>query len=160
MAFGASASRGAWLNKTLEELIVAGSAGDRAHQVAFGGDAEFSQGPFLVRGEAIRSEWTIPAFGAMQLGEPLAAISSLIEGRYKIVPGLYVALRGDRLDFSRVRGERGVAEWDAQTWRLETGLGYSLTRNILFKGAWQKNGRDGGRVRKDVLLSAQVLYWF
>ena len=28
------------------------------------------------------------------------------------------------------------------------------------KAAWQKNGRDGGRIRKDALFAGQVLYWF
>jgi len=157
--FGVSASRGAWLDETLE-TDVAGAQAVRAQQTAFGGDAEFSAGPFLVRGEAIRSEWQMPQFGTLNLSEPLIAISSLIEGRYKITPGFYVAMRGDRLDFSKVRGERAPAEWEAQTWRFETGVGYSLTRNVVFKGVWQKNGRDGGRVRKDALFAAQVLYWF
>jgi hypothetical protein len=158
-AFGISASRGAWLNETLETEI-AGAGDATAQQIAFGGDAEFSSGPFLVRGEAIRSTWRMPQFGTLFLAEPLIAISSLIEGRYKISPGFYVAMRGDRLDFSKVRGTAGLAEWEAQTWRFETGVGYSLTRNILFKGVWQKNGRDGGRIRKDALVAAQVLYWF
>ena len=158
-AFGVSASRGAWLNKTLEDQV-AGATDAPSHQVAIGGDAEYSAGPFLVRGEAIRSTWSLPMFGALQLSEPLVAISTLIEGRYKIAPGFYVALRGDRLDFSTVRGERGTAEWDAQTWRIESGVGYSVTRNIQVKGSWQMNGRDGGRVRKDALGAAQVLYWF
>ena len=157
--FGVSASRGAWLDETLETEI-AGASADRAEQIALGGDAEFSAGPFLVRGEAIRSTWRMPRFGTLQLDEPLVAIASLVEGRYKIRPGLYVAMRGDRLDFSKVRGSSGFAEWDAQTWRFETGVGYSLTRNILFKGVWQRNGRDGGRVRKDALFAGQVLYWF
>jgi hypothetical protein len=113
-----------------------------------------------VRGEAIRSSWDLPVFGRLQLTEPIVAISSLLEGRVKIAPGFYVAVRGDRLDFSKIRGSAGLAEWDAQTWRFEAGLGYSLTRNILFKGSWQKNGRDGGRVRKDALFAGQVLYWF
>jgi hypothetical protein len=84
----------------------------------------------------------------------------LIEGRYKILPGLYVAMRGDRIDFSKVPGRAGLTEWDAQVWRFETGIGYSITRNIIAKGAWQKNGRDGGLVRKEALFGAQVVYWF
>jgi hypothetical protein len=159
-AIGFSASQGAWLNKSLEDQLAGAPATERSEQTAFGGDAEFSAGPFLVRGEAIRSAWTLPRYSSLNLTEPLIAISTLIEGRYKIAPGFYVAMRGDRLDFSKVRGERGVAEWDAQTWRFETGLGYSLTRNILLKGAFQRNGRDGGRVHKDSLVAAQVLYWF
>jgi hypothetical protein len=158
-ALGLSASRGAWLNETLDDQL-SGASSDGAHQVALGGDAEYSAGPFLVRGEVIRSAWSLPMFGALQLSEPLVAISSLIEGRYKIAPGFYAALRGERIDFSRVIGERGPAEWDAQIWRYEAGIGYSVRRNILLKAAWQMNGRDGGRVRKDGLYAAQVLYWF
>ena len=159
MVLGVSASRGAWLNETLE-TDTAGIDAELAQQVAIGGDAEFSAGPFLVRGEAIRSTWRMPRFGALQLDEPLMAISSLIEGRYKVSPGLYVAMRGDRLDFSKVRGSAGLAEWEAQTWRFETGIGYSLTRNIIFKGVFQRNGRDGGRIRRDALFAGQVMYWF
>ena len=158
-AFGFSASRGAWLDRTLEEQV-AGPSSSRSQQIAFGGDAEYSAGPFLARGEVIRTTWAMPAFGTFQLDEPLVAISSLIEGRYKIAPGFYVALRGDRLDYSRIMGSAGLAEWEATIWRVETGVGYSLTRNVLLKGAWQTNARDGGRVRKDALFAVQVVYWF
>ena len=159
LTFGVSAARGAWLNDSLEDAV-ADTASTRAQQTAFGADAEVSAGRFLVRGEAIRSAWDLPQFGRLQLTEPVVAISSLIEGRVKIVPGLYAALRGDRLDFSTIRGAAGLVEWEAQTWRVEAGLGYSVTRNINVKASWQKNRRDGGRVRKDALLAAQVLYWF
>jgi hypothetical protein len=159
LVFGASAARGAWLDESLEQQV-SGDAATPSQQAAFGGDAEFSAGAFLVRGEVIRSTWQMPQFGSLQLAEPLLAIASLIEGRYKIAPGFYVAMRGERLDFSKIRGAAGLAEWEAQTWRFETGIGYSLTRNITFKGVWQKNGRDGGRVRKDAFFAGQVLYWF
>lgn len=156
---GISASRGAWVNRSLEAEL-AGARGEVSEQVGLGADVEYSSGPFLVRGEAIRSTWHMPSFAALEPDKPLAAISSLIEGRYKIAPGLYVAMRGDRLDFSKIRGRNGMTEWDAQTWRFETGVGYSVTRNITAKGVWQKNGRDGGRVRKDAFFAGQVLYWF
>ena len=159
LAVGTSLSRGEWLDRELEDLVT-GAPRPRSRQTAIGGDFEYSAGPFLVRGEAIRSAWEMPAFASLQLGEPLVAISTLLEGRYKIAPGLYAAMRGDRLDFSRIRGAGGLAEWDARTYRFETGIGYSLTRRILFKSAWQRNGRDGGRVRTDSLFAAQVMYWF
>jgi len=159
IAVGASAARGGWLNGPLED-DVAGADADRATQAAVGGDIELSSGRFLVRGEAIRSEWELPVFGRLQLTEPIVAVASLLEGRYKIAPGLYAAVRGERLDFSAIRGTAGLTEWDAQTWRFETGLGYSFTRNIVVKASWQKNGRDGGRVRKDALVAGQVIYWF
>ena len=57
-------------------------------------------------------------------------------------------------------GSRGLASWDAGPARFEIGAGYSFTRNILAKGAWQRNRRDGGRVPADSMVCAQVLYWF
>jgi hypothetical protein len=159
-AIGVSLARGDWLQGGLEDQVTNG-AEERAHQSAIGGDAEYSSGPILVRGEVIRSAWDLPVFGELHLTEPIVGISSLIEGRYKIAPGLYLAMRGDRLDFSKIRGAtRGLADWEAITWRVEAGAGFSLTRNILAKGAWQYNRRDGGRVRRDGLFAAQVLYWF
>jgi hypothetical protein len=158
-AIGASFAHGAWLDRSLEEEVM-GADSNASHQTAFGIDAEYSTGRILVRGEAIRSAWRLPSFGSLGLTEPLVAISSLIEGRYKLAPGLYLAARGDRLDFSAIRGSRGLTEWDAQTWRFESGVGYNITRNILTKGVWQMNGRDGGRVRKDALFAGQVIYWF
>jgi hypothetical protein len=160
LALGASASRGAWLNRSVDDLIVGVDAGNRSRQTAFGGDAEFSAGPLLVRGEAIRSTWTLPPIATLRITEPLVATSMLLEGRYKIAPGFYLAMRGDRMDFSRITGERGPATWDSRTWRFETGVGYSITRNIQLKGAWQRNDRDGGRIRRDSLVTGQILYWF
>lgn len=160
LQLGASGSRGAWLNRTLEDAVGDAPEVSRARQVAVGGDAEYSAGRFLVRGEIIRSTWHLPRIGAPVIDGDLVATASLLEGRYKVAAGLYVAVRGDRIDFNQVLGSRVRNTWDADTWRLEAGGGYSITRNITLKGAWQRNRRDGGRVRHDDLLTAQVLYWF
>ena len=159
-AFGASASRGAWVNRNVDAARTGMNSGDQSRQIAYGGDAEFSAGRLLFRGEAIRSTWTLPPIATLRLTEPLVATSMLVEGRYKIAPGLYVAVRGDRLDFGRITGAEGPKTWEARTWRVETGVGYSITRNIQIKGSWQRNDRDGGRVRNDSILAGQVLYWF
>jgi hypothetical protein len=160
LALGLSAARGAWLNRSIDDARTAPGAGDRAHQVAFGADVEFSAGPLLLRSEGIRSTWRLPWMPTLRLEEPLVATAMLLEGRYKVAPGLYVAARGDRLDFSRIPSAAGWQTWDAVTWRVEAGAGYSITRNIQLKGSWQRNHREGGRVRRDSLVTGQVLYWF
>lgn len=160
MVLGASASRGAWLSRALEAEVPSASDVPRARQVAFGGDAEYSAGRVLIRGEVIRSTWDMPRVTTPVIGDALVATSVLVEGRYKVAPGFYLAARGDRIDFSEILGSRLRNTWDADTWRVEAGAGYSVTRNILLKGAWQRNRRDGGRVRHDDLVAAQVLYWF
>lgn len=159
VAVGASVSRGDWLDRDLEDQLVVSSA-PRARQSAIGGDVEYSTGHVLVRAEAIRSTWQMPVYGNLRLQEPLIAVASLVEGRYLVAPGFYVAARGDRLDFSTIGGSSGEMAWDAPTWRFETGVGYSFTRRVLFKAAWQTNRRDAGRVRKDSFFAGQVTYWF
>lgn len=160
LQLGASASRGAWLDRSLEDETIISGEVSRPRQLALGGDAEFSTGAFLIRGEVIRSQWSLPATSAPSIGGDLIATSTLIEGRYKIAAGWYVALRGERIDFNEIRGSRGRDTWDAEIWRVEAGAGYSIRRNITLKGTWQRNRRDGGRVQHDDLIAAQVVYWF
>ncbi len=157
---GVSASTGAWINESLETVVPQPEEVTRARQVAFGGDAEYSAGALLVRSEIIRSTWDLPQVSAPAIDTPLVSTSMLVEGRYKVAPGFYVALRGDRIDYSSIVGSRRRNTWDADTWRIEAGGGYSITRNILAKGSWQRNRRDGGRVTHDDLIAAQVVYWF
>jgi hypothetical protein len=154
-AIGVSAARGSWLDRTLDPRTA-----DRPAQTAYSADAEFSAGRLLVRGEAIRSSWTVPVMSAPAIDGPLVATSFLLEGRYKIAPGAHLAARADRLDFSTIVGTRGPQTWDAGLWRLEAGAGLSITRNIQVKGAWQRNRRRGGRTPADSMSTAQVLYWF
>ena len=160
VVLGASAARGAWLDASVDASLPQGQSTGQARQAAVGGDAEYSAGAFLVRGEVIRSTWTLPLVEAPTIALPLVTRSMLIEGRYKILPGVYAALRGERLDFSTITGTTRTAGWDADTWRVEAGVGWSVIRNIQVKGAWQHNERNGGRVHVDSLVTAQVLYWF
>jgi hypothetical protein len=90
----------------------------------------------------------------------LRALATYVEGRYKILPGLYAAARADHLGFSEITGSRGPRTWDAPVTRIEIGGGYSIQRNLLLKMSWQHNVRDGGRVTRLNLGAAQIVYWF
>ena len=94
------------------------------------------------------------------IDRPLRALSTYVEGRYKILPGLYAAARADHLGFSDITGSAGPQSWEAPLTRIEVGGGYSLQRNLLLKIACQRNVRDGGRVPDATLFSAQLVYWF
>ena len=102
----------------------------------------------------------MPALGVPAIDEPVVANSLIVEGRYRLLPGLSLGVRGDGLWFTEVAGTSVVDTWEANVRRLEAALGYSITRNIAAKFAWQRNHRDGGRVRHDTLLAGQLLYWF
>ena len=66
-------------------------------QSAVGADIEYSRDYYLVRLETIASTWTLPT-----LATPLRALSTSIEGRYKLRPGFHVAARFEHLGFSDI----------------------------------------------------------
>jgi hypothetical protein len=95
------------------------------------------------------------------LDNPLRAVSTSAEGRYKLAPGFYVAARFDRLGFSEITGTQATLPWDAPVTRVEAGVGYSLQRNLLLKASVQENRRDGGRLKRRATLgAAQIVFWF
>ncbi|HXV61763.1 MAG TPA: hypothetical protein VEK15_13785 [Vicinamibacteria bacterium] len=139
---GVSGARGAY---------VSDEVGAEGFQTAWGMDAEFSQGYWILRSELIWSRWDAPT---LDVG-PLDALAWMLEGRYKLGPGFYVAGRADHIGFSQI-----VATWDAPVSRFEIGVGYNFHRHVLGKFSIQHNRRDGGRVRSDTIPAAQVLFWF
>ena len=114
----------------------------------------------ILRGEAVLSRWRLPAVDPTRIEEPLDALGTFVEARYKLGPGLYVASRVERLSMTPIGSSLGYLDWDAEVTRVELGVGYSPRRHVLLKSAWQHNRRDGGRVQESDLLSAQVLLWY
>jgi hypothetical protein len=154
LTVGGSAARGPYLADAT--LVTATSLGGttRTTQDAYGIDAEYSRGYWLVRGEAIWNRWQVPT-----LATNLDAASAFVETSYKLFPGLFAAGRIDRLSFSRLQTATTSRSWDAPVTRLETGIGYYLRRNLMAKGAYQHNWRDGGLIRSHGLLALQIHFW-
>jgi hypothetical protein len=159
LLLGASAARGPFVSSTAARGAVGDGHDGAFTQTAFGGDIEYSHAYYLVRAEAVFSEWKVPAVGAPVIDTPLRALGTYVEGRYKILPGLYVAGRADHLGFSEVTGSLGPQTWDAPVTRIEIGAGYSIQRNLLLKVSCQRNTRDGGRVTGSTLGAVQLQFW-
>jgi hypothetical protein len=160
IGLGISGARGAFLSRSLAHALPSGFAAEDGTQRAWGIDAEYSRGRFLTRSEAIWSRWTMPTLAAPAVDRPLDAVAVLLEARYRLLPGVHAAIRGERLDFNRVAGSTRTTEWDAPVQRMEVGGTWSIRRNVTVKASWQRNRRDGGRVREQDLGAAQILYWF
>lgn len=160
LQIGVSFAQGEYLSKRLLGVLPMDARDATYDQRAAGLDFEYSRGYWLVRGEIIHNQWELPALGAPQITDPLAVLSTEIEGRYKILPGLYLAARFDRLGFSELAGSAGLFSWDANVKRVEAGGGYYIARNLIVKAVYQHNWRDGGRVIEGRLGSAQLLFWF
>jgi predicted porin len=124
-------------------------------------DLEYSRGHWLVRGEAIWSQWDVP-LAATGARLPVSARGVSVEGRYRFIPRMFIAARADDLAFSRITGAAGgiSTPWDAAVTRIELGGGYYLQRNLVARAAVQHNRRDAGFVRRRTFVSAQLAYWF
>lgn len=156
---GLSAARGPFVSRTASERAGSGGSTRRFTQTGLGADIEYSRDHYLVRFEAIVSDWRLPVIGQPAIDMPLRAVSTLIEGRYRIRPGLYGAARVDHLGFSEIAGSRNRDRWDAPVTRVELGGGWSLQRNLLLKVMFQRNVRAGGRITRVNLGAAQMVFW-
>jgi hypothetical protein len=158
LVLGTSVARGAFLSR--EAVEASGSSEDVGYaQTAYGIDVEYSRGHWIARADTVFSAWRIP-FTAERRLETLHAAAVGVEGRYTVMPGLYVAARAEHLAFSDVDIATGPVSWDAPVSRLEVGGGYYLQRNVVARVSLQVNRRDGGRVTRARLLAAQLLFWF
>ena len=161
LILGASGARGPFVGATAARGAV-GDGHDREFtQSAYGGDVEYSRGYYLLRYETIVSDWRLPIVRPPVLDLPLRAVSTSVEGRYKIAPGVYAAARVDHLGFSEITAAQGTLPWEAPVTRVEVGSGFSIQHNLLLKLSVQRNIRDGGRLTpRDTLFAGQLAFWF
>ena len=161
---GASLARGPFLGRAAARAATGNVADDRDGdftQTAWGADLEYSRHHYVLRFETVGSGWRLPAVRQPALPPSLDALSTLIEGRYKLRPGLYVAARFDHLGFSEAVGTTQTLPWDAPVTRTEVGGGYYLQRNLVLKLSYQYNVRDRGLLTPEAHLGgAQLVFWF
>jgi hypothetical protein len=160
LVLGVSGAQGPYLTRNATRSAGVESNNRNYTQTAWGADAEYSRSYYLVRVETVVSDWRLPLVSAPTIELPLRAASTLVEGRYKIRPGLYAAARFDHLGFSTIKGTTRTTEWDAPVTRYEIGGGYSLLRNLLLKGSFQHNTRPAGRTTSLNLGATQLVFWF
>jgi hypothetical protein len=149
LVLGVSAAQGRYLARELEASL------GRRRQRALGADGEYSRGRTVLRTEWVRFGW-----GAPFADYDLAGWSGLVEARVKLIPGLNVAARADRIAFDRILAPRGWTPWEYAVSRVEAGASFAPARHILLKAEWQHNERDGGTVRHESFVAAQALVWF
>ena len=165
LILGTSLARGPFVSQSAARAAAGDGHDAEFTQTAWGGDAEYSRDHYLLRFETIVSRWQMPSAPAppeqIALQTPLGAVSASVEGRYTLRPGLYVAARYDHLGFGDETSARETVPWDAPVTRIEIGAGYSIQRNLLLKGAFQYDNRDGGVLQRVThMVASQLVFWF
>ena len=156
LVIGASAARGAWLSRSVEN-------GRSPSQRALGADVEYSRDHWIVRGEMVWSRWGLPYVLEPAGATGVSALGTWAEGRYRITPRIFLAGRADRLGFSELHGrlvQSAGAPWDAPVKRLEANVGYYVQRNLVLRAGVQGNWREAGRDRQRTYFAGQLAYWF
>ena len=161
LVIGASAARGRFLDEEVTQILPEHARDGDYTQTAFGIDAEYSRDYWIVRGELVRSRWTLPLLAPTTTID-VSALGVWVEGRYKFTPRVFAAARVDHLGFSKISGFiwTSPTTWDAPVTRFEWGGGYYLQRNLVGRAVIQHNRRDGGRVLSRTFVSGQLSYWF
>jgi hypothetical protein len=162
VTIGVSGARGQWLEDGVLDLTPDGRR-TPSSQTLVATDVEFGHGPWLVRGEWLRSVFEVPITTQPDLDARLHVWSAFGEARYRPVPRWQVGLRVDRLAFGNLPGAQpgaALPAWDADVNRVEAVVGFRAHRQIEIRGGWQHNWREGGRVRVRGLPVLAVLGWF
>jgi hypothetical protein len=160
---GTSAARGPFVTDAVARAVAIDAGATQFQQTAWGADAEYSRGYYVIRFESIVSAWQLPIVRTPVLELPLRAVSTSVEGRYKFTPALYGAARVDHIGFSDLVTTQTTAPWDAPVTRIEVGAGYSIMRNLQVKVSAQHNVRNAlsGRLPRHANLGAtQIVFWF
>ncbi len=160
LTIGVSGARGPFLADEVTDSLPSSVEPRDYHQRAFGVDLEYSRDYWLIRGEAVFSNWALPAISAPFISDPVQAQTVLIEGRYAVLPGVFVGGRYDYLGFSRIQGSAAQQTWDAPVTRVEGGAGYYLRRNLIAKITYQHNWRDTGLFSELSVWAGQLQFWF
>jgi len=120
-------------------------------------DIEFSRGHLVMNGQAVYNTWPVPL---ETRDENLSVFGYYLEGRYTILPGLYLALRSSGLRFADAHLEGINQPWDYDVTEWECAAGYFIDRDILLKLVRGETRTRGGSNPKDNLTALQLAVAF
>jgi hypothetical protein len=150
LSVGTSLSRGPYDRQDAAGIPANRDTGDFPQTLA-GVDLQYAIGYLEVFAEAYWTRFKAPLIGDLDLW------SWYVEGKYKILPGLFGALRLAQTQYGEIDDAAGVShQWDRNLVRVEFGGGYFFTRNFFTKMTMQLNYTMGGREPHDHLFVWQT----
>jgi len=131
---GVSGVYGTWMPNWFAGLLPAGGSLRDYHEWIAMSDLELARGPWELRSEGFLKGWQTLTTGTLRLGGGYA------ETRFGLSDGAWLAARYDAIRFGHVRTSAGVVRpWDDDVERLETGVGYRVSRDVRVKAVVQRN---------------------
>ena len=123
-----------------ESTLARGAHGERLPRDRGDGRPRGAGGPRReLRAEGAHNRWQTPTVGDLDVD------AGYVELKYGLASGFYVAGRWDTEQFGKIRDSGGAEHpWDWNVSRLETGIGYRVTRDVTAKLVHQRTERGGG----------------
>jgi hypothetical protein len=117
-------------------------------------DIEFSRGHAVLYAEGVYSTYKVPL---ETRDEDFNVLGYSVEGKYTVLPRLYVALRLSGLHFGNAMLGGTEQPWDYDVTEWEGGLGYFLAKDVLLKAVRRESRIHGGTMPKDNLTVLQLV---
>lgn len=131
---GVSASYGPYLNESLDPQLPPGKTANHYMQKLLMADLSIESGHVELRGEGYVNRWMTPTVGDLEVTGYYA------EGKLGLPYGTWVAARWEQMMYSDLTGSSGVPQpWNHDYDRLETGIGYRISRGQVIKAVYQAN---------------------
>jgi hypothetical protein len=149
---GGAYSWGAYLDESSTPLpgtIDVNTYNERAAEV----DIEYSRGHIVLYGEGVYGTWQVPL---ETHNDEFKALGFYLEGKYTVLPRVYIALRLSGLHFGEALLGGSQQPWDYDVTEWEGGLGYFLDRDVLLKLVRRETRIHGGSMPKDNLTVLQL----
>jgi hypothetical protein len=145
---GVSGSVGPYLHAELDPGLPPGRTANDYDQRLVMADAELLFDRLELRAEGARNVWETPTVGDLEVE------SGYVEAKVATSFGAYAAGRFDVLRFGEIADSGGTHRpWDHDVTRIEAGVGYRFTRDVLAKVIVQHTTIERGGTAGDRVLS-------
>jgi hypothetical protein len=143
-----SVARGAYLSRDTSPYLPAGKTVNDYFQDLVAVSADWRWQSLSMLGEFFYNRFDTPL-----RADGLSNTSFYAQGVYTLTAGWDLAARYDEMRFAEVTGSAGAMTWDQNVQRVEGGVVYHASRNLILKGVLQSTAEDG-EWRSDALIPA------
>ncbi len=148
-----SFARGAYLFDEVQAFLPVNARARDYAQTVVGGSVEWGWRHLTINSEVFHNQFETPVRSG-----GLGSVAGYFESVYTVSPGWYVAGRFDAMRFASVTTSSGTQTWDENVQRLEGGVGYHASRDLLLKAVGQVYERGNDWQWKGLLPALQMSF--
>ncbi len=142
---GVSASAGPYLAAVAGPSLPAGRGISDYRELVLAQDISFAWHHFQLWAEFYEARFEVPRIGNAD------TFAYYLEGKYKITPQLFVALRWNQQLFGTIRDEDEREKWGNDIWRIDAALGYRFTNYLQGKLQYSFSEQDSPQEGKHLV---------